>query len=48
MPFRKQEGYQPARDVRWAKRRATDCLTEEVGGVVTRVGDESAKPCFAV
>jgi 4-hydroxyphenylacetate 3-monooxygenase len=25
----------------WAKRRATDCLLEEVGGVVTRVGDET-------
>ena len=25
----------------WAKRRATDALLEEVGGVVTRVGDET-------
>ncbi len=25
----------------WAKRRATDMVMEEVGGVVTRVGDET-------
>src|SRR6202023_217579 len=25
----------------WAKRRATDALLEEIGGVVTRVGDET-------
>ena len=25
----------------WSKRRATDALLEEVGGVVTRVGDET-------
>ena len=25
----------------WAKRRATDTVMEEVGGVVTRVGDET-------
>ncbi|MEO1613770.1 MAG: 4-hydroxyphenylacetate 3-hydroxylase N-terminal domain-containing protein, partial [Pseudomonadota bacterium] len=25
----------------WAKRRATDAVMEEVGGVVTRVGDET-------
>ena len=25
----------------WRKRRATDCLFEEIGGVVTRVGDET-------
>src|ERR1700747_1694499 len=29
------------RDHWWAKRRATDALLEEVGGVVTRVGDET-------
>ena len=25
----------------WAKRRATDTVMEEIGGVVTRVGDET-------
>jgi 4-hydroxyphenylacetate 3-monooxygenase len=25
----------------WAKRRATDLLMEDIGGVVTRVGDET-------
>lgn len=25
----------------WAKRRATDCMLESIGGIVTRVGDET-------
>ena len=32
----------------WSKRRATDALLEEIGGVVTRVGDETVGEMWAL